>query len=617
MGTDVMDSPIDQVLNAAERLGPVKKQGDGYQVLCPAHNDRNPSLSIKEGIDGKVLLNCFAGCDPDAVVEALGLDWSDCYPPKSTSSATALKTKPKLVNIYPYHDANGDLLYERCRYEPKDFRFRRPDGAPGLNGIEQTLYGLPQVIAAVAAGETIYITEGEADCVTLETLGKVATTTGSATSWQSKFAEYFAGATVRIIPDNDPAGRNYARGIARSLDQVAAKVSASIPPTDGSDITNHVRAGGTLATLVDFDLAADVIELVPEGQPTVDEEFDRIHAIRKAKYFAQGEDFFGKLAPPDPLIDGILALNSTAMLFGKYGTGKTYVALNIGLHIATGRKFLGLDTVRAPVLFVAAERANQHEGRVKAWLKIYNEPKAPDDLGFYWAPTPYLDAGEDLHIIRIALEMGAKLIAVDTLSASMSGEESSNDDWNRFQEACNRITAATGACLLILHHPGKNTAAGARGASGMGGSITTMIEAKKGLGKTISLSDQGEHGKQAFFASGTLNHSWEFREAIVEINGESRINAALVPIGETKANNPNGDHHRTVSETIKATDDGTGLTVADVNRALIKGGVDWSPSTVKRRIDVMAAKGLVKNVGTKRRARWALDALLDDDDFDF
>ena len=61
----------------------VRKQGDGYLARCPAHDDREPSLSIGEGEDGRVLLHCWAGCETRDIVAALGLNWSDLFPARA------------------------------------------------------------------------------------------------------------------------------------------------------------------------------------------------------------------------------------------------------------------------------------------------------------------------------------------------------------------------------------------------------------------------------------------------------------------------------------------------------------------------------------------------------
>ena len=53
-----------------ERLSAVKANGNGYLACCPAHDDHNPSLSVSEGEAGLILLNCFAGCEPEDALKA-------------------------------------------------------------------------------------------------------------------------------------------------------------------------------------------------------------------------------------------------------------------------------------------------------------------------------------------------------------------------------------------------------------------------------------------------------------------------------------------------------------------------------------------------------------------
>ena len=73
-----MESPISNVLS---RLHKVKRTGgDKWQALCPAHDDKRPSLSIREAEDGKVLLKCWSGCGIAEVVSALGLSLADLFP---------------------------------------------------------------------------------------------------------------------------------------------------------------------------------------------------------------------------------------------------------------------------------------------------------------------------------------------------------------------------------------------------------------------------------------------------------------------------------------------------------------------------------------------------------
>jgi hypothetical protein len=65
------------------RLSGVRRTGpDRWVARCPAHDDKSPSLSVREVPDGRTLLFCFAGCETADVLAALGLDWSAICPPR-------------------------------------------------------------------------------------------------------------------------------------------------------------------------------------------------------------------------------------------------------------------------------------------------------------------------------------------------------------------------------------------------------------------------------------------------------------------------------------------------------------------------------------------------------
>jgi hypothetical protein len=63
------------------RLERVRKSGNGrWACRCPAHEDKGPSLAVRELDDGRVLLHCFAGCEPQSVLDAVGLTFEDMFP---------------------------------------------------------------------------------------------------------------------------------------------------------------------------------------------------------------------------------------------------------------------------------------------------------------------------------------------------------------------------------------------------------------------------------------------------------------------------------------------------------------------------------------------------------
>lgn len=62
------------------RLHKVRKNGKDYVACCSAHEDKSPSLTITEKEDGRILIHCFAGCSPNDVLAAVGLEFKDIMP---------------------------------------------------------------------------------------------------------------------------------------------------------------------------------------------------------------------------------------------------------------------------------------------------------------------------------------------------------------------------------------------------------------------------------------------------------------------------------------------------------------------------------------------------------
>jgi hypothetical protein len=83
--------PIDHVLSLLSKVK--KRQPSQFSAICPAHEDRTPSLSVRETPNGGVLLHCFGGCSIYEVTAALGLDMSDLFPPNELSGR-----EPKKLN---------------------------------------------------------------------------------------------------------------------------------------------------------------------------------------------------------------------------------------------------------------------------------------------------------------------------------------------------------------------------------------------------------------------------------------------------------------------------------------------------------------------------------------
>lgn len=283
--TDIIASPA--VDNFLAKLNGVRKTGGGWQARCPCRNDDdNPSLSIAQGKDGRVLVNCHrgAGCDAGQICEAMGIKLTDLYPAKQE------QRKLELVATYDYRDENGSLLFQKQRFVDqwgkKTFKQRRPNPNPNasqrwvytLDGVDKILYRLPQVLAAKREQEVVWLVEGEKDADTLVKLGFCATTPpNGAGKWLDIHTKALEGATVFVVSDNDTVGRQHAEEVSLLLSKAGCRVSTFVPPNGFKDVTDLIEAGRTVDDLVDLKNA----EPLPSDKEEEAEEQDN-QAVEEA-----------------------------------------------------------------------------------------------------------------------------------------------------------------------------------------------------------------------------------------------------------------------------------------------------------------------------------------------
>lgn len=208
-------------------------------------------------------------CDKAAAVAWLE---SRGHIPKREAARPAAKPARRIVATYDYPDADGEVLFQVVRYEPKDFRQRRPDGAGGwtwsTKGLELVPYRLPALLAAVKARQTVFVTEGEKGAELVAKAGLVATCSpGGAGKWRPAYSPSFRGADVVILPDNDEAGRKHAADVARHLDGVAASVRVLELPglPEKGDVADWLQAGGTGEELAQLARSAPAAEPASAG----------------------------------------------------------------------------------------------------------------------------------------------------------------------------------------------------------------------------------------------------------------------------------------------------------------------------------------------------------------
>jgi hypothetical protein len=223
-------------------------------VRCPAHDDRTASLSVSLGKDGEtVLMKCHVGCDNREIAKAAGFELRDLFAPRDPSSNGA--GQRRIVAAYDYVDAQGAPLFEVVRFEPKDFRQRRPDGNGGwvwsIKGIEPVLYHLPEIIASDNA---VWVCEGEKDADRLRSLGLIATTAPmGAGKWRQGYTDTLAGREVVLVPHNDEPGRRHMDAVAAQLHDTGCTVTVVNLPglDDHGDVSDWLDAGFSGKDLID------------------------------------------------------------------------------------------------------------------------------------------------------------------------------------------------------------------------------------------------------------------------------------------------------------------------------------------------------------------------------
>lgn len=294
------------------KLQGARQSGGQWTAKCPAHEDRENSLSIGEK-DGKILLHCFAGCEAEAICEALGVQISDLFSKSEqqgkTHSRKGAKTQSetrKVVCEYVYRDDHGREVAKKVRYEPKSFVWFRAEWETaevgqklawrkGLGGVKTPLYRWNEV----KESDWVCLTEGEKDADAGGAVGLPCTTSGGVNSWRDDHAGLLIGKRVVIVADSDDPGRLHAAKVAQSI--WAAKEAAGIfraAQDDGGEtgikiieIPGHKDLSAALEAGIPANVILAMIEEAREWKPEAGADvLDEVYYfIRKYVIFGEAE----------------------------------------------------------------------------------------------------------------------------------------------------------------------------------------------------------------------------------------------------------------------------------------------------------------------------------------
>jgi putative DNA primase/helicase len=437
------------------RLHKVRREGAEWRALCPAHADKNPSLSIRQ-VEGKILLHCHAGCSPEKVLAALGIESGDLFENSNRER--------QIVATYDYFDEARELLFQVVRYEPKDFRQRRPNGKGGwhwsLNGIRRVLYRLPEVLAA----KSVLVCEGEKDCETARTLGLVATCNPcGAGKWHKEYSESLSGKRVAVIADADEPGKKHAEQVAASLSGKVNSIKVLELP-GAKDLTEWVEHGGKREVLI------ETIRKILEWKPTSPATggFCLTHI---ADLLARPD------LPVEYVVENLLVAGTVSCVAAKPKVGKSTFARNLCLCVSRGEDFLGLKTRQGECIYLALEEREED---------IKNDFRS---MGAHGSEPIYVHAAaapaEGIHALcDLVRKRRPIFVVIDPLFriARIKDEKAYAEVYAALGPLID-VAREAGAHVLLTHHAGKSAKVDAidspLGSTAIGGAVCTLILLKR------------------------------------------------------------------------------------------------------------------------------------------
>jgi len=494
-------------LKTAARLLGGELNGDQILAPGPGHSATDRSLSVRidaNAPDGFVL-HSFAGDGAivcrDHVREKLSLP---AFKPNGNdkrhrASNDAIeralqavvakqaphKEKPKrVVATYNYKDADGTLLYQQLRYEPKRFAQRRPNGNGGwiwnLNDVRRVLYRWPELIAYPDA--TVFVCEGEKDTDIVCVLDLTATTVASG-KWTQDCIDALAGRDCWIIQDVDinGVGDKKARNTASHLHGVAKNIKiVRLPGLTGDpgnkDVSDWLEQGHSKDELI------EVCASTPDWEPG-----DTSSDSEKSANSTQGDHkqqskttslcYFSDIveAKRKPwLIKNVIARGETSGWIAPPGKGKSALLTDIFIHGAAGLNWRGYRTKgQFGGLYFALERVDLVKRRFVAHRL---RDKLPTDLpiAIYGQVIDLMSRGcvnIVLNSIKQAedrLGFGIGLVGFDTYAkgiAAGGGDESDAKDQNVVLANLRRVLDKADIHIATIGHTGKDESRGERGSN--------------------------------------------------------------------------------------------------------------------------------------------------------
>ena len=176
-------------------------------------------------------------------------------------------------------------------------------------------------------------------------------------------------------------------------------------------------------------------------------------------------------------VRGVLPAVGLAALYGPSASGKSFLAFDMAAAIAEGQRWFDCRVEAAPVVYAALEGEAGFKLRAQAW-ETSRGRGLPDGLHLMLQPFKLTD-GQDVLDLAAVVPSGA-VVVLDTLNRSApTADENSSRDMGEILEAAKTLQTLTRGLVLLVHHTGKNAAAGLRGHSSLFAAMDAAIEVSR------------------------------------------------------------------------------------------------------------------------------------------
>jgi len=241
------------------------------------------------------------------------------------------------------------------------------------------------------------------------------------------------------------------------------------------------------------------------------------------------------------IIKGVLAAASLVLVFGEPGSGKTFLSIDMALHVAAGHTWHGRRVRGGLVIYFAVESPASAENRIVAWRVHHRFERVPFILS-----SAALDMRHEAFALaivefvrRMEEETGerAVLLVFDTFSRAFpGGDENAQGDMSAAVAQYDYLRKMTSACVMLVHHSGKDKARGARGSTVLPAAADTII--------SVSRSDiTGEHvAKIEKQRDGAVGTQFAFKLEVQVLgedeDGDQVTTCVLIPTDKRAARHP-------------------------------------------------------------------------------